>query len=427
MKLISDVVIVGTGIAGLFTALNLSENLNITVVTKSTLTDSNSYLAQGGISTAYDVNDIEDFVKDALHAGNFKNNPSIVYMVAKESRDVIDTLINFGVKFDSLNGQLLYTKEGGHSKNRILHHKDYTGKHVIDTLITKLKSRKNIKILKNTTLVDLIVKESKCLGGTFIKNNKLIDIYSKYTVLATGGIGGLFKNSTNARILTGDALSISLRYGIKLKDIEYIQFHPTALYNKTSERMFLISESLRGEGAILKNIYGQRFVNELLPRDKVANKIWNELKEKNCKFVYLDISHLDKNYIRNRFPLIYNTCLEYGIDITKDLIPVRPAQHYYMGGIEVDEFSRTSMDNLFAVGEVSCTGLHGNNRLASNSLLEGLVFGKRCSDYINKNISSQKIEVLKVDKNIDEIILENKNLFRNTLRKHRSDINDELI
>ncbi|SHF00030.1 MULTISPECIES: L-aspartate oxidase [Caloramator] len=427
MNLTTDVLIVGTGIAGLFTALNLDENINVILVTKSNITDSNSYLAQGGISTVYDENDIEDFIIDTLNAGNYKNKPEVVYIVAKESKDVINSLINFGVKFDSINGQLLYTKEGGHCKNRIVHHKDYTGKHVIETLSLKLKDRKNIKIIKNTTLIDLIVKNNKCLGGIFLNNDKLLNIYSKYTVLATGGIGGLFKNSTNTRILTGDALSISLRHNIKLKDIDYIQFHPTALYQKSADRMFLISESLRGEGAILKNIYGQRFVNELLPRDKVANKIWEELKLNNCQYVYLDISHLNNEYIKKRFPLIYNTCLDYGIDITKSPIPIRPAQHYYMGGIEVDELSRTSMNNLFAVGEVSCTGLHGNNRLASNSLLEGLVFGRRCANYINKNIYNKEVEILDCNKNIDEIALENKILFKNLLKKYRSDISDELV
>lgn len=265
------------------------------------------------------------------------------------------------------------------------------------------------------------------LWWNFLNENKLFKIYSSSTVIATGGIGGLFKNSTNQPTLKGDALSIALRHNIKLKDIEYIQFHPTSLYQNTDRKRFLISESLRGEGAVLKNIYGKRFVNELLPRDKVAFNILKELKYTNSPYVYLDISHLDNRYIIKRFPLIYNECLKYGIDITKEPIPVRPAQHYHMGGIEVDFNSKTSMENLFAVGEVSCTGLHGNNRLASNSLLEGLVYAKNCAKFINKNLIKSDIKDYNFELDIDTILNENTTLFKNQLVKIREDIKNELI
>lgn len=423
----TDVLIIGTGIAGIYTALNLNENLNILLVTKSTLTESNSYLAQGGISTATNFDDIESFYEDTIKAGNYKNNFDIVKMVATKSLDVIQHLNFLGVNFDKVNDSFSYTIEGGHSKERIVHCKDYTGKEVIDKLINQINKRKNIKVLEHTTLIDLITKDNNCFGGIFLNKEKAFNIYSKYTVLATGGIGGLFKNSTNQRTLTGDSLSIALRNNIKLKDIEYVQFHPTSLFQNTSERRFLISESLRGEGAILKNIFGNRFVDELLPRDKVTFAILNELKNTNSDFVYLDISHKNKNYIQNRFPLIYNECLKLEIDITKQPIPVRPAQHYYMGGIEVDKNAKTSMNRLFAVGEVSCTGLHGNNRLASNSLLEGLVFGKNCASYINDFIYSTELEILDKNMNITHLINENKCLFKNKFMNIRGDLKDELI
>lgn len=423
----TDVLIIGTGIAGLYTALNLNENINITLVTKNSLKESNSYLAQGGISTAIDFDDIDSFCEDTLKAGNYKNNFDVVKMVATKSIDVINHLETIGVNFDKLNFDFSYTKEGGHSKKRIVHCKDYTGKEVIEKLISNIRKRQNVKIIEHTTLIDLITKDNICLGGIFINKEKAFNIYSKYTVLATGGIGGLFKNSTNQRFLTGEALSIAIRKNINLKDIEFIQFHPTSLYQKTKERRFLISESLRGEGAILKNKYGNRFVDELLPRDKVTFAILNELNDTKSDFVYLDISHKDKEYLKLRFPLIYNECLKLGIDITKEAIPVRPAQHYYMGGIEVDKNAKTSMGRLFAVGEVSCTGLHGSNRLASNSLLEGLVYGKNCASYINDYINSTKLEIINNNINIEHIIEENKTLFKNEFVSLRGDLKDELI
>lgn len=232
-------------------------------------------------------------------------------------------------------------------------------------------------------------KNNKCVGGVLIKDGETIEISAKAVVLATGGIGGLFKKSTNQRELTGDGVAIAIKNGIKLKDVDYIQFHPTVLHKgKENERRFLISESLRGEGAKLYNSKGERFVDELLPRDEVTDIIEKELKKTGDECVYLDITSLDSEYIKSRFPSIYKECLKFGIDITKDRIPVSPAQHYYMGGIAVDLNGQTSMENLYALGETACTGVHGKNRLASNSLLEGLVFARRAADLINETIKS---------------------------------------
>lgn len=429
MMINCDVLIVGSGVAGLYAALNLRRDLNIILVSKTTLKETNTYLAQGGISTAKDEEDIESFIEDTLKAGNYKNNLEAVKVLAKESMENIKRLIDFGVEFDNINGRLLFTKEGAHSTNRIVHVKDWTGKGVAKTLIKNVLKRKNIKVYENTKLTDLISENNRCLGGIFIKDGKCFNIYSKVTILATGGIGGLFKNSTNQRILTGDGLSVAIRHGVKIKDIEFIQFHPTALYEEKDDRRFLISESLRGEGAVLLNHKGERFVDELLPRDEVSLRILEEIKKSNKPYVLLSARHLNSSYLRDRFPTIYSECLKRGIDITKDLVPVAPAQHYFMGGIEVDLFSKTSMDNLYAVGEVSCTGVHGENRLASNSLLEGLVFSRRAAEDINKNIDG--IKLIKACKNslinIDEIERENKRIVIKELKKKRWDLKDEFI
>ncbi|MCX7903402.1 MAG: L-aspartate oxidase [Caloramator sp.] len=429
MMINCDVLIVGSGVAGLYAALNLRRDLNVILVSKTTLKETNTYLAQGGISTAKDEEDIEAFIEDTLRAGNYKNNLEAVRVFAKESMENIKRLIDFGVEFDNIDGRLLFTKEGAHSTNRIVHVKDWTGKAVAKTLIKNILKRKNIKVYENTKLIDILSKDNRCLGGIFIRNGKRIDIHSKVTILATGGIGGLFKNSTNQRVLTGDGLAIAVRHGVKIKDIEFIQFHPTAFYEEKDERRFLISESLRGEGAILLNYKGERFVDELLPRDEVSLKILEEIRRSNKPYVFLSARHLNSSYLRDRFPNIYNECLKRGVDITKDLVPVAPAQHYFMGGIEVDLFSKTSMENLYAVGEVSCTGVHGENRLASNSLLEGLVFSRRAAEDINKNIDSiSPAKTYKNDlNNIEELERENKRLVIKELKKKRWDLKDEFI
>lgn len=431
MNVKTDVLIVGTGIAGMYSALNLREDLNIVMITKSKVEECNTYLAQGGISTAKNINDEKLYIQDTLKAGNYKNDVQAVEILVSESRKNIEELVSLGVKFDMNETGFDYTKEGAHSINRIVHCADETGKSVFNVLYERVTARKNITIYEDTCLIDLINTNNNCYGGIVVKDGEVIKINSKVTILACGGIGGLFKNSTNQRSLTGDGIAIALRNNIDVMNLDYIQFHPTALYEDNSNnKRFLISESLRGEGAYLINNNGERFVDELLPRDVVTKAILEEEKKTNSKYVYLDISHKPKEFIINRFPYIYETCKEKGIDITKDKIPVTPVQHYFMGGIKVDSYSKTSMVNLFACGEVSCTGIHGSNRLASNSLLEGLVFSKRAAENINKNINYIKLK----DLNDDLVILQPlniiklaENLITGEILKARRDIKYELV
>lgn len=431
MKQIVDVLIVGSGVSGLYCALNLDEKLNVVVVSKSSLKTTNTYLAQGGISTARGYNDIELFIEDTLKAGQYKNKIESVNVLAQESIENIEQMIGLGVNFDRINGDILYTKEGAHSINRIVHTKDNTGESVEKTLIDRVRERKNITVYEDTFLVDIISKNNICTGAILIKDNKQVNIYAKSVVLATGGIGGLFNNSTNQEILNGDGIAIALKNKIKLKDINYIQIHPTAFYegDKPGKRL-LISEAVRGEGAKLLDINGERFVDELLPRDVVSKSILNKMKSDKSSYVYLDVTFMEDEFIKHRFPLIYEECLKRGTDITKEYIKVSPAQHYFMGGIDVDLNSKTSMNNLYAVGETSCTGVHGANRLASNSLLEGLVFSRRCANNINDNIQNISIlttEVENINKNIDEIIVENKKIVINEIKKECGDKYDELL
>lgn len=426
-----DVFIVGTGVAGLYAALNLKENLKIALITKSKMEECNSYLAQGGIATVLNKEDESLFIKDTVKAGNYKNSVEAVEVLARESILNIEKLVSFGVDFDKLGKGYDYTREGAHSVERILHCEDKTGEKIFQRLLNKVKERKNIKVYEDTCLIDLVCKNNKCFGGIAINGDNILFINSKVTILASGGIGGLFKNSTNQRTLKGNSLAIALRHNIWLKDMKYIQFHPTALYENEKEgKRFLISESLRGEGAFLINIKGERFVNELLPRDKVAKAIIDEEYKTNSVCVFLDITHKPKEFIINRFPLIYSECNKRGIDITKDKIPVTPVQHYFMGGIKVDIDSKTSMKNLFACGEVSCTGVHGDNRLASNSLLEALVFSRRAANYINNDIDNIKITFLTSHisiKKANQIREYNKRIITEEFIKIREDIKDELV
>lgn len=388
-NLYADVVIVGSGISGLYAALNFPSNTNIILITKNKLEESNSYLAQGGISVAKNLSDIPLYIKDTIKAGKYENDITAVSTLVNESRENIDNLISLGVNFDNLNGELLYTKEAAHSTNRILHVKDETGKYIMKTLCAEARKRNNITIYEHTYCADIIKKDNSCVGIVALGPNIQYNIFSKISILATGGIGGLFKNSTNKRHITADGICIANKNNIETENLDYIQFHPTALYLKEfNHRALLISESLRGEGGVLINAKGERFVDELLPRDVVTHAIYNELSKSNSSHVYLSLKNLDKEYIRNRFPFIFSECLKHGIDITRDPIPVCPAQHYFMGGIKVDINSRTSLKNLYAVGECSCTGVHGANRLASNSLLEGIVFAKRAVIDILNEISS---------------------------------------
>ena len=380
----ADIVIVGSGVAGLYCALNLPREKSIIIVTKNKARRSDSYLAQGGICVLRDEDDYDSFYEDTMKAGHYENNPDSVHIMIHSSQEVISDLVSFGVRFEKNGEEFLYTREGAHSHQRILFHEDETGKEITSHLLETARARENITIIENYTMVDLICDGNECHGIIgHDENGEYSAIQADYTVLATGGIGGIFEHSTNYKHLTGDAIALALKYGIKLQHIDYIQIHPTTLYTeKEGSREFLISESVRGEGAILLNSMGERFVNELLPRDVVANAIFAEMKKEGSKHVWLSMAPIPEEEIRTHFPNIYQRCLEEGYDATKEPIPVVPSQHYFMGGIDVDRYSKTSMDRLYAAGETACNGVHGRNRLASNSLLESLVFAKRAAKHI---------------------------------------------
>ena len=392
-----DVIIVGTGAAGLFTAISFPVNYKILMITKDTIENSDSYLAQGGISTLLRADDYNAYYEDTMKAGHFENRPESVEKMIRSSNGIIQQLIKVGVDFDKNEaGQLDYTREGGHSTYRILHHQDVTGKEIVSKLLTKVRTCKNITILENTTMVDIVAKDNECQGIVMKDSTGISACYGKSIILATGGIGGVFKNSTNFPHISGDSFAIALRHKIKLENIDYIQIHPTVLYSKKKGRRFLISESVRGEGAVLLNEDKNRFVDELQPRDVVTEAISKEMKKYNTDHVYLCLKNISKKEILTHFPNIYKRCLEEGYDATKDLIPVTPAQHYLMGGIKVNTIGETSMSHLFAVGETACNGVHGANRLASNSLLESLVFGQNTAQNICKNQVDTKIVVSEV-------------------------------
>ena len=381
MKKYYDAVIVGCGVAGCFAALHLPQEADILMITKADTEDSDSFLAQGGICVLKNEDDYDAFYEDTMHAGHYENTPESVDIMIRSSRNVINQLIAWGVDFRrDENGELCYTKEGAHSTNRILFHDDVTGKEITSKLLAQVKKLPNVTIYEYTTMIDIIVQDVHCAGIIAkTKDGEIMHIHAKDTIFASGGIGGCYKHSTNFPHLTGDALDISKKHGIRLEHLDYVQIHPTTLYSKEPGRRFLISESVRGEGAVLYNKNGERFVNELLPRDVVTKAIKAQMEKDGTNHVWLSMEHIDKETILNHFPNIYQRCLEEGYDVLKEWIPVVPAQHYFMGGIWVDSDSKTSMDHLYAVGETSCNGVHGANRLASNSLLESLVFAKRAA------------------------------------------------
>ncbi len=387
----TDILIVGCGVAGLYCAMNFPENRNILIVTKNKAQKSDSYLAQGGICVLRDEKDYRSFFEDTMKAGHYENNPDSVDIMIRSSQGVIEDLVSFGVQFEKDGESFTYTREGAHSTPRILFHEDETGKEITSNLLETARKRKNITLIEHFTMVDLICDSNVCygiIGHDEAGNYKAIN--ANYTVLATGGIGGLFEHSTNYRHLTGDSLALALKYNIKLQHMDYIQIHPTTLYTKKNGREFLISESVRGEGAVLLNSKGERFVHELLPRDVVTKAIFAEMEKEGSEHVWLSLAPIPEEEIKTHFPNIYQHCMEEGYDVTKEPIPVVPSQHYFMGGIDVDGFSATSMDRLYAIGETACNGVHGRNRLASNSLLESLVFAKRAASHINLNYNTVK-------------------------------------
>lgn len=398
----TDIVIVGCGAGGLYCALNLPRDKSITIVTKDAADRSDSFLAQGGICVLKSEDDYDSYFEDTMRAGHNENNKRSVEIMIRSSRDVIDDLERLGVRFEKKNGEFVYTKEGAHSTPRILFHEDVTGREITSHLLEAVRKLKNVTLIENFTMVDIIEADDECKGiiGHDVRG-EYISVEADYTVFATGGIGGLYTHSTNFRHLTGDALAVSIKHGVKLKNIDYIQIHPTTLYSRKKGRRFLISESVRGEGAVLFNSHMQRFVDELQPRDVVAEAIYREMKKDKKPYVWLSMKPIPTETIKSHFPNIYKHCLEEGYDVTKECIPVVPAQHYFMGGIDVDEFSKTSMERLYAVGETACNGVHGKNRLASNSLLESLVFAKRAAKNIAKTYSrAEKNYEITVDKSL---------------------------
>lgn len=331
--------------------------------------------------------DFESFFQDTLKAGHYENDRESVKIMIQSSKAVVEDLLSYGTEFDrDEEGNLLYTREGAHSNNRILFHEDITGKEITSSLLGKVRERSNITLMEYTTMIDILEKDNRCFGAVLRNEDGSVEpVLAKTTVWACGGVGGLFPHSTNFKHLTGDTLALAQKHGVALRNPDYVQIHPTTLYQKDSkERSFLISESVRGEGAKLYDKNGNRFVDELLPRDLLTKAILEQMEKDKTDYVWEDLRTIPKEELLRHFPNIVEHCKEMGYDVTKECIPVVPAQHYYMGGIKVNYSSRTTMEALYAVGEAACNGVHGRNRLASNSLLESLVFAKRAAKDIEK-------------------------------------------
>lgn len=391
-----DVIIVGSGAAGLYAAINLPETLRVLIISKRNLTLCNSALAQGGIAGVYDSpnDNIQLHQNDTLIAGGFKNNTETLHILVSEAAYDIDNIIKLGVEFDkNPDGSLHRTLEGGHCRHRIFHHKDATGAEIVDKLILKVRSMSNVTILENTLMCDAAKTETG-FSVNCLSDGKYTVCNSHFLIMATGGIGRVYEYTTNSAIATGDGIAMAYEMGADIKHLSFVQFHPTAFNNRHTRECFLISEAVRGEGAYLLNCHGERFMHEyddrleLAPRDVVSHSIVHESRKQNSTEFYLDITHKDSEFLVNRFPMIYKNLLDQGFDLTKDRIPIYPCQHYLMGGINVDRNAQTKIRGMYAVGECSHTGVHGNNRLASNSLLEALVFSRQAANHIASVLDS---------------------------------------
>jgi len=406
----SDFLVVGTGIAGLSFALKAAKLGTVNIITKKEQVDTATNLAQGGVAAVLgESDDFENHVRDTLLSGDGLCDEGVVRMVVNDGPSRVTELMDIGVNFiKNEDGSLNLGKEGGHSDRRVAHAYDLTGKEIENALIDKVRNEKNITVFENHACAELITEEecevegsrtkSKCNGAIVLKMSGEVIIFSaKISVLCTGGAGKVYLYTSNPDIATGDGVALAFRAGAGIANMEFVQFHPTCLYHLNAKN-FLISEAVRGEGAILINVKGERFMRayepeqlELATRDKVARAIDQELKKTGADCVYLDISHADSNFLKNRFPAIYHRCKSLGIDITKEPIPVVPAAHYLCGGVLTDQFGKTSVENLFTLGETACTGLHGGNRLASNSLLEALVFAENAYCYCKENWEEIKL------------------------------------
>jgi len=406
----TDFLVVGSGIAGLNFALKVATYGNVTVVTKKEIIESNTNLAQGGIAAATRKDDsIQLHIDDTLKVGCGLSNKQVVEILAENGPEAIRNLISFGVNFDKENDELHLTTEGGHSMARVLHSGDTTGREIEQAMTESIRENRNIKVFENCFAIDLLINNTECIGAKIlnIKKREILDIFARATILATGGIGYVYQNTTNPEIATGDGVAMALRAGARIEDMEFVQFHPTTL-NKSGAPHFLISEALRGEGAILVNEKGKRFMvdydsmGDLAPRDIISRTIFNELDKGS---VYLDIRHKCESFVLDRFPMIHQECLKYDVDITTDLIPVSPAAHYICGGIKTNEYGETTLVNLLAFGECTCTGVHGANRLASNSLLESVVFSslgaQKATNYLKNEIKAPPQQKETIFSNLD--------------------------
>jgi L-aspartate oxidase len=430
--MVTDFLIIGSGIAGLSLALKLSEFGKVLIITKKQKAESNTNYAQGGIASVLGKDDnFELHIQDTLGCGAGLCNAEAVEKIVREGPVRINELIDYGVRFSKEKGYLRLGKEGGHSRNRIVHAKDLTGKEIERALLYDISQNKNIEILEYFFAIDFLTdknlkilnspgklsdnkKRKKCYGiyAFDAKKEKVIKIVAQKTILATGGLGQAYLHTTNPAIATGDGFAMAYRAGCELANMEFVQFHPTSLYEKEVEddtQVFLISEAVRGAGAVLRKKDGKEFMHKydkrksLAPRDIVARAIDNELKRSGEQFVYLDLSAIGDERIKDRFPNIYETCLKKGIDITKEMIPVVPAAHYACGGVKTDLNGKTNIENLFACGEVTMTGVHGANRLASNSLLEAVVFSDSIYQYVKQNIKKIKEHEFLANKELKEL------------------------
>ena len=400
----ADVLIIGGGVAGLRAALGIPEPHRVLVVTKDGVRESNSVYAQGGIAGVLDPEDhFDDHIADTLAAGKGLCDPDVVATVIKEAPQRIAELMAWGTVFDEVDGQVALTREGGHSHPRIVHALgDATGQEMMRAVIERVRTRKNVRVWQNSFTIDLLTHEGRCRGGlVWDRRRGPAFVWARAVLLATGGAGQLFRETTNPPIATGDGHALAYRAGAELRDMEFMQFHPTVLYIAGSSR-HLLTEALRGEGAYLRDRNGHRFMPEyhklaeLAPRDDVSRAITAQMAKTQHPCVYLDLSHLDAGYIRDRFPGIDRLCRGFDLDMTRDPIPVRPGAHYMIGGVTIDHDGRTTLPGLWAAGEVSSSGLHGANRLASNSLLEGLVHGARAAEDIVRMLDSSPSVPLEV-------------------------------
>ncbi|MGN0171316.1 MAG: L-aspartate oxidase [Acutalibacteraceae bacterium] len=393
-----DVLVVGSGVAGLYAALNFEPTVRVLVIAKREQTLCNSFLAQGGVAAVIDKehDDYRLHIADTLIAGSYQNDlRALQILVSEGPEDVLRIMKHMGVDFDREGTQVQMTLEGGHSRRRILHHKDSTGREMTEKLLAAAKEKENITLLDNTQLCAL----TPCEGGFWalmLQGEERLQIACSYCLLCTGGIGRVYPYTTNSAIATGDGITLAYELGARIRNLHLVQFHPTAFAAEQGRERFLISEAVRGEGAKLLNANREEFMKrydergELAPRDVVSRCIMKEAARQGSEQFYLDIRHKGADFIRGRFPMIYQRCLEEGVDITKDLIPVFPCQHYLMGGIDVGLFSNTTVDRLYAAGECAHTGVHGANRLASNSLLEALVFSRRATYDISRRMRHER-------------------------------------